>query len=373
LTEFATVSTVAPVLRGRRIVVLAPEEPPVGGVSRYGLCLRRVLQLAGATIRPMTLEGLAGGGSPDTLGTREWLVLQSAGPEALVARRMCRSAEVAAVIDNFQFFWRNSRYAWVVTRGTRAPYILVIHHGRFPRIAAALRGVGRRVIRHALERTAGVICMSEPIIRAVRELAPATNVELLTPWLPPSPDPSASRPAASPHGGLGRYVCTSGALAAVYGTDEVVAGFRRLAAKDEDLTLVLLVGSFLREESAICSVEALRADVGENRVVVLEDHPDGPAIISGAAVYVRASRSDSFGLGIHEAMSAGVPVVATRHPTRPAGAILYDAGDIDALVDSIRGALRPKAQLDARAAAGVVASAARANTAQTIEFIRSAL
>lgn len=94
------------------------------------------------------------------------------------------------------------------------------------------------------------------------------------------------------------------------------------------------------------------------RVRLLGNRTDVPDVLAALDLFVLASRSESFGLAVAEALLMGAPVVATRVGGIPditgqgAYAQLIPAGDVAALGAAIVSALADLPQLRARAAAG---------------------
>jgi len=133
--------------------------------------------------------------------------------------------------------------------------------------------------------------------------------------------------------------------------------------------MVVLLGSFARERAISGALTGARARLGEGALLVLTDHPDGAAVIGRSDVYVRPSRVDSFGIGLHEAMLAGVPVVAAAHPTRPEGVLTYPPGDSRALLNAIETALAPPSRAAAAARAPRVRAMVEGNRRRTLEVL----
>jgi len=351
-------------LDGRRIVLLGPGEPPIGGVSRYCRGLSAALRDAGAEVTTIDPSGDSAGQASSWL---ERLIDRAAGSDAAAARRASRESRPALVIDNFQHFWRRSRYAWTQSHLARAPYVLAIHHGGFEEAMRSATQRGRGIVGRSLGRIAGVLCMGRHVARAVEQLAPGARAATVTPLLPRSSDP------APPEEDLGRYICMSGALAPHYGVEDVLQGFERMLAAGTELKLVLLVGSFHETPEIVRRVEGYRELLGRDRVVVLRDHPEGERIVAAAEVYVRCSTMDSFGLALHEAMHAGVPVVASRIEGRPAGILIYESGDVGGLQRQIGVALGAEARDAACRHRAELDAAATSNLADTLRFIEAAL
>jgi glycosyltransferase involved in cell wall biosynthesis len=52
-------------------------------------------------------------------------------------------------------------------------------------------------------------------------------------------------------------------------------------------------------------------------------------------VFVRGTLEDGDSMSVREALALGIPVVASRVGSRPAGAILFPSGDVDEMVSKI--------------------------------------
>ena len=65
------------------------------------------------------------------------------------------------------------------------------------------------------------------------------------------------------------------------------------------------------------------------------DHEACLALISACDVFLRPTLEDGDSISVREALSLGVPVVASRVGTRPAGAILFQPGDVEEMVAKI--------------------------------------
>jgi glycosyltransferase involved in cell wall biosynthesis len=120
-----------------------------------------------------------------------------------------------------------------------------------------------------------------------------------------------------------RIVLTASRLSTQKGVDIAV---RALAELPEDCVLVVLGDGPERP-----ALEGLAAELGlAERVFLLGRVPDVAAWLRRAAVYVQPSRWEGFGLGVLEAMHAGLPVVATEISSLP-----------ELVVDGVTGYLVP--------------------------------
>ena len=75
----------------------------------------------------------------------------------------------------------------------------------------------------------------------------------------------------------------------------------------------------------------------EENVLLLGDvdHDTCLALMSASDVFVRPTLEDGDSISVREALSLGVPVVASRIGTRPAGAILFQPGDVEEMLSKV--------------------------------------
>jgi glycosyltransferase involved in cell wall biosynthesis len=134
-----------------------------------------------------------------------------------------------------------------------------------------------------------------------------------------------------------RIVLSTSRLVPQKGVDEAV---RALAELPDDVVLVVL-----GEGPERAALERLARDLGVSRRLFLPGRvPDVATWLRRAAVYVHPARWEGFGLGVLEAMHAGLPVVATNVSSLP-----------ELVVDGETGLLVPRD--DAAALARAVAAA----------------
>jgi glycosyltransferase involved in cell wall biosynthesis len=107
-----------------------------------------------------------------------------------------------------------------------------------------------------------------------------------------------------------RVLVSTARLTVQKGVDQAI---RALASLPDDTVLVVL-----GEGPERPALEALAQELGlASRVFLLGRVPDVAAWLRRASTYVHPARWEGFGLGVLEAMHAGLPVVATRASSLP--------------------------------------------------------
>lgn len=169
--------------------------------------------------------------------------------------------------------------------------------------------------RHVERRLAGwsdrIVAITEALRRFTVEQVgiPAHKVETIHYGLDRPPEPwGENRPDDVPEGA--RLLLAVTRLTRQKGVDVAV---RALASLPDDTVLVVLGDGPLRAE-----LEALARDLGVGaRLFLRGREPDVAAWMRRAAVVVHPARWEGFGLGVLEAMLAGLPVVASNVSSLP--------------------------------------------------------
>jgi glycosyltransferase involved in cell wall biosynthesis len=345
-------------------------EPPVGGVSRY---CRALADLLGGGDAALQLDLTKT--SSSELGIQRSVVQRGIkrvmGPRVYALRAAVAECAPGLVVDNHPFLWQEPGYAALPRGIVRCPWVLVIHDGAFPELLRR-RTAGGAALRDELGWIAGAVCMSEPILEALVEVAPAVRAMRLSPLLAdvtPEPEGPVDGPVRAFFARHEVVISTSGGLGEHYGVGDVLRAFAELRSRGRDVGVVLLLGSFIHEEPVAAQLREATARWGDDHVLALTDVPDGAAVIARSDVYVRPSRVDSFGLALYEAMLTGVPTVAARHPTRPEGTLLYDPGDVAGLVSTLELARSPRILDEARARVDEVRAQLQQNRQETLAFL----
>ena len=122
-----------------------------------------------------------------------------------------------------------------------------------------------------------------------------------------------------------------------YGFDLLVAALARLRGRYPSFGC-LVMGS--GEQRAEAEERIHEAGLEENVLIVGDVvHDVCLALMSISQVFIRPTLEDGDSVSVREALSLGVPVVASRVGARPDGAILFHPGDVEELVSKVELAL----------------------------------
>ena len=241
---------------------------------------------------------------------------------------------------------------------TRAAALVTVHDltpMRFPRLANAATLAYPSLIRRALARGAWIHTPSEFVRdEVIAELgAPPERVVAIHHGVRATEPATATGAEAGRRlAGGDRYVLAVGTVEPRKDLPSLVAAFDDLAGENAvgDLRLVIAGPDGWGAEALTSAVAAARH---RDRVVRLGwvSEEDRQALLRGAAAYCFPSVYEGFGLPPLEAMSAGVPVVATRAGAVPEvcrdGADLVPVGDRTQLAAALRRVLTDPAHRDA--------------------------
>lgn len=115
-------------------------------------------------------------------------------------------------------------------------------------------------------------------------------------------------PVASRNGKL--RLCTIGRLAPEKGYDVLLAALRRADSQLGDWELIVIGDGPRRGE-----LERLSAELGVAKAVHFVGHLKNPfSLLASADIFVHSARWEGFGLVLGEALSLGIPIVATNAP-----------------------------------------------------------
>lgn len=230
-------------------------------------------------------------------------------------------------------FWRKS-VVCLMARAAGRPYLIHLHGGGFTRFYEAESGpLARRFIRSTLRHAALVIALSEQWRERVLQICPAAKVEVLHNAVA-IPDKARLQRRAEREPTL----LFLGHLLRDKGVYDLVRAFAAAARRFPQLRLVLGgVGD-------VGAIQQLATQLGVQERVSCPgwlgpEHKS--AALRDSTIFVLPSYAEGMPMALLEAMSWGVPVVATPVGGIPqliaseANGLLVAPGDVDGLADAL--------------------------------------
>jgi len=213
--------------------------------------------------------------------------------------------------------------------------ILTLHSGMAPGYLRAAPRWGRKLAVFVCSLYTRVICVSDGIRNALLALGlPPHRIEIVPAWL------KTERPEISLDPSIlawmGRHyplLSTTLFFRPEYGFDLLASAVARLRLGYPTVGCVVMGSGEQREQA-----ERLIHETGiEENVLMLGDvnHDACLALMSVSDVFIRPTLEDGDSISVREALSLGVPVVASRIGTRPAGAILFEPGDLGEMLSKV--------------------------------------
>lgn len=322
----------------RKVVLLGPLPPPFGGVSVYMSLLLEHLRGAGVSAWAYFGEPFEG----------------DAGVRRFRHRRLglftlaLREGRGAHVLDASHFHLEHPNPlllpAWLLCKlALRFRWYKNILDGSLPARWREFTRARRALFRMAARGADEFVVVSDDLRRWLVDEVGVTQPVSVVPCLLPVPPAQIDAPLPAEleerlrtYLARPRRVCAVGVFLPDYGFLDAARAVERLRAETgEDLGLVLLDGTFARDE-------AYRAEVLAERewVTVLENvpNPDVYKVMRRSDAFVRAVVREGYGISRVEALWCGLPVVATEAgETR--GLLTYEFGDVEALARQLRRAL----------------------------------
>ncbi len=205
------------------------------------------------------------------------------------------------------------------------------------------------LIRRAIDRGCWVHVSTRAVADALSRYCPVPEERLAVigygvPDIPPG-DAELGKQTA----GTSKYVLALGSVNRRKGIPELVEAFDRMPHRPPDLRLVIAGSPGLDEERLERTVAGLADPSAIVRISSI-DEAQRSNLLYGASVLAYPSFDEGFGFPPLEAMTAGVPVVASTGGSIPEvvgdAAILTPPGDVEALAGALADALEEPLRTD---------------------------
>jgi glycogen synthase len=235
--------------------------------------------------------------------------------------------------------WTILLLAGLAVRFRRARAILTIHSGLFPGHVSAFGPTGRVLARWILRSFRRIICVNNDIESAMGDLGVSRSRLVLIPAFLGVPTPGALGEADRALVG-GRHpvvvAVAGGEHNPELGLKLVIEALPRLAKQFPTIRALFIGWQVGPQIGPLIQARGL----GELAVCVGEvSHERCLGLLREADVVVRSTYADGDAITIREALSLGVPVVASDAARRPEGVLVFRRGDVQDLVAKLEQAL----------------------------------
>jgi len=329
-----------------KILLIGPYPPPHGGVSVHVYEARRQLRLAGIECQVVNVD-------PRAPKSDEYISIRGGLHLLYVLTRFARNGWTLHAHTN-----GHNLKSWLVAliaglAGRCGPgSLLTLHSGLAPVYLAKGREGRRLLARSVCLLYRRVIAVAPEVREAVlsQGIAPG-RVELLPAFLLTAPS-LAETPEIKEVEGRRPLLAVTLFFRPEYGFELLVEAIARLRGRHPEIAC-LVMGSGEQQaqaEQLVCEWAL------QNRIHFLGNvsHEKCISVMSQCDLFVRPTFADGDANSVREALSLGIPVVASDVGNRPLGTVLFRTGDVDDLVAKIEETWsrpRPRLHLNSNAAA----------------------
>jgi glycosyltransferase involved in cell wall biosynthesis len=230
-------------------------------------------------------------------------------------------------------FWRKA-VVCQLARLARRPYLLHVHGSEFADFYQECSPPARRIVRAVLARATLVLALSEAWRATLLQISPQARIEVLMNAVPlPPPDGMPAAANRQP------TLLFFGEIARHKGVFGLAQAFARVADELPELRLIYAgTGSGVEETRRL--IEQFRLG-GRVKFTGWLQAERKRATLAGATIFVLPSYVEGMPMALLEAMSFGLPVIATpvggvpEIVTHEHDGLLVPAGDINALAAAI--------------------------------------
>jgi glycogen(starch) synthase len=212
---------------------------------------------------------------------------------------------------------------------------LTLHSGLAPAYIRNNRVLKREIIGLTCGLYNRLVCVNEEIADAVTALGvDKDKIEIAPAFLPmESPDVAVPGEIQSWMARHTPFLCATMFFRPEYGFDVLVDALKRLRTPHPSLGCLVMGTGEDRLQA-----EALLQEAGLSDSVWLAgdlDHELCLTLMAKSSAFVRPTFRDGDSISVREAQALGVPVIATNVGARPDGVFLFEAGDVDGLVEQV--------------------------------------
>lgn len=307
----------------KRATLIGHYPPPYGGVPTLMAQMEDALASAGWDVTVFNL----GHGKPDKPNVTNFGGSWNRVREVLRLWGAFARSESDVhhyVSASYRSFWMGSA-CLVLARLTGRRIVVSFVGGAFPDFVAGLGPLGRWSARAALRSASTLLPCSDAIRAALEDLATGVPMVQLTNNLQTEDGVKGELPAdvSSFIEAHSPVVSSTGAAAAEYGLLEAVRALGALRPAHPDLGYLLVMTRFGNEEYEARFRDLLEETGLAGSTLVVRGVPDFMALLDASDVFLRSALVDGDSMSVREALSVGIPAVASDAGFRPEGVMLY--------------------------------------------------
>lgn len=320
-----------------KILLVGNFPPPFGGISSHVAALREKLIASNLSVAVLNATIPCRDSSSN--------VISSAGRLHFITNifmhtRLFRMVHLHTNGHNRRS-WQLIRICGAACRLWKRPYLVTLHSGNCPEYIQGMKGMERILSMRALNKASGIIAVNERIRTSLTGFIDAQDRITVIPaylGLVCKSEPSGSAPVQHFLRSRGPILTSMLAFRPEYRVGDLLETVLRLKGEFPDLGLMILGSGQGRE---IVEADVRRMNLGNNILIQVDMEPKYIYdILQKSHVFIRSTAFDGDALSVREAMTLGIPVIATETDFRPEGVIKYGIGDVNGLCQRIRTALK---------------------------------
>ena len=316
-------------LSGLKVLLVGPYPPPHGGISVHVHNAHTLLSNSGAIAKVLNVDPRA----PQNAAYIK--ISNAAGLARTLVRHVWDGWTVHTHINGHTpKSWLIALASAIVAQNGTAG-VLTVHSGIAPQYLRECSGTQRTIAEVACRQFSRIICVNEEIASTLQRLGiPSENLVVIPAFLPLTIT-GARIPEELDHWLRAHKPVLSTAIffRPEYGFELLLSGVRKLLKRHPDLGC-LVMGSGEGRQAA----EMLAKEVEVPGCIYFAgdiDHDMCLSLMSRSDVFIRPTLQDGDSISVREAVSLGIPVIASNVGTRPREAVLFETGSVDDLVSQM--------------------------------------
>jgi len=319
----------------QKILLVGPYPPPFGGISVQILRLQKSLQRSGFLCQVLNIGEYRSEDIPGAISIKShigylWNLFDFARQGYII--------HLVTSGHNFKS-WLSALACSLAGLINRKRSVIAVGSGLLPKYIASSRGLEKKIIRLTLKLAGAVICRNDDSMASlILSGAPEKTTVIIAGFLGVNPAEIGEVPEEIQNF-IGQHQPVIGAHAIVdpeYGLQLLLDAFSALVQDFPNLGMIL-IGLKESEAEQLSGYQCLRQQLLPTGFL---HHPAALAVMRSLRVFVRATFFDGDSNSVREALSLGVPVVASNTDFRPPGVTLFAIGNKEDLVRQVKHVLK---------------------------------